>query len=371
MIYHSMLMRTRNLFFLFSILLNVVLIFILVARVRNPIIKEISDEQNVDFAQNSTVEKSGEVIGEEIETKEEQAIVAKVIDGDTIVLENGKTLRYIGIDTPEVSQGTECFADESTEKNKELVLGKEVRLEKDVSETDRYGRLLRYVYVANTFINEILVYEGYATAATYPPDVKYSQLFKEAEKDARENSKGLWGKCEESKEGSRRDRSRDTRLHIRAAHRLEPRSAIDCDRGSAHSSRSRADVRCPSALHQRGRLEAPCARTRTGLVRLRSGRSSIAPSDAPRRFDRAGGQRIRRARPARWSSVQTTPSLAEPRDREAVRLPPARGSRQERRATARDSGGAVSLRFCPYSPSPLKVDPTGLRFLNSGGRLVT
>ena len=106
MIYHSMLMRTRNLFFLFSILLNVVLIFILVARVRNPIIKEISDEQNVDFAQNSTVEKSGEVIGEEIETKEEQAIVAKVIDGDTIVLENGKTLRYIGIDTPEVSQGT-------------------------------------------------------------------------------------------------------------------------------------------------------------------------------------------------------------------------------------------------------------------------
>ena len=202
MIYHSMLMRTRNLFFLFSILLNVVLIFILVARVRNPIIKEISDEQNVDFAQNSTVEKSGEVIGEEIETKEEQAFVAKVIDGDTIVLENGKTLRYIGIDTPEVSQGTECFADESTEKNKELVLGKEVRLEKDVSETDRYGRLLRYVYVANTFINEILVYEGYATAATYPPDVKYSQLFKEAEKDARENSKGLWGKCEESKEGA-------------------------------------------------------------------------------------------------------------------------------------------------------------------------
>src|SRR3972149_7462309 len=205
MIYHSMLMRTRNLFFLFSILLNVVLIFILVARVRNPIIKEIADEQIADFAQNSTVEKSGEVIGEEIETKEEQAIVAKVIDGDTIVLENGKTLRYIGIDTPEVSQGTECFADESTEKNKELVLGKEVRLEKDVSETDRYGRLLRYVYVdppsqdttvrQGIFVNENLVYEGYATAATYPPDVAYSDLFRQAEKDAREKNRGLWSKC--------------------------------------------------------------------------------------------------------------------------------------------------------------------------------
>ncbi|OGM60930.1 hypothetical protein A2955_03620 [Candidatus Woesebacteria bacterium RIFCSPLOWO2_01_FULL_37_19] len=144
----------------------------------------------------------------------ERYLVTKVIDGDTIVLENGKTLRYIGIDTPEISQGKECFANESTQKNKELVLGKSVRLEKDVSETDRYGRLLRYVYVdppsqeatarQGIYVNEYLVREGFANAATYPPDVKYSELFRNAEKEARENNRGLWGSCKsEASNGSK------------------------------------------------------------------------------------------------------------------------------------------------------------------------
>lgn len=119
--------------------------------------------------------------------------VTKVIDGDTIVLETGETVRYIGIDAPE-TRG-DCFAAESTNKNKELVLGKKVRLEKDVSETDRYKRLLRYIYVDNIFINDYLVRQGYAKVATYPPDVKYQNQFLEAEKYARENKLGLWSKC--------------------------------------------------------------------------------------------------------------------------------------------------------------------------------
>lgn len=121
--------------------------------------------------------------------------ITKVIDGDTVVLNSGETVRYIGIDAPEKSRGKECFAEKATEKNKELVLGKEVSLVKDISETDRYQRLLRYVYVGDIFVNETLVYEGFATVSTYPPDVKFSGLFKEAERIARGEGKGLWGEC--------------------------------------------------------------------------------------------------------------------------------------------------------------------------------
>lgn len=138
--------------------------------------------------------------------------VARVIDGDTIEIETlptgtqtVQTVRYIGIDTPELhhpKKPVQCFGYEAMVKNKELVEGKMVRLEKDVSETDKYKRLLRYVYLTDetstksaTFINEVLVREGYAHAATFPPDVKYQNLFLEAEKDARLNKRGLWSGC--------------------------------------------------------------------------------------------------------------------------------------------------------------------------------
>ncbi len=135
------------------------------------------------------------------ETKQQisqNTTVTRVIDGDTVEIQGGAKVRYIGIDTPEsVKPNTpiQCFAKEASEKNKELVLGKEVRLEKDVSETDKYGRLLRYVYVGDTMINEVLVKEGYAHAVSYPPDVKYQEKLRFAEQFARENNKGLWNSC--------------------------------------------------------------------------------------------------------------------------------------------------------------------------------
>lgn len=119
--------------------------------------------------------------------------VAKVIDGDTIKLENGDTIRYIGINAPEMP--AKCFAQEATNYNNQLVVGKTVTLEKDVSETDKYGRLLRYVYVNGEMINEKLIRDGYAQISTYPPDVKYVELFKAAQADARLNQRGLWSKC--------------------------------------------------------------------------------------------------------------------------------------------------------------------------------
>ncbi|HEX7017699.1 MAG TPA: thermonuclease family protein [Patescibacteria group bacterium] len=128
----------------------------------------------------------------------ESVKVTEVIDGDTIRLEDGRTVRYIGIDTPETKHptvGQECFGQEASAKNAELVKGKAVELEKDVSQTDRYGRLLRYVWVNGQLVNEVLVAEGYAVASSYPPDVARQEQLRMAEQVARQENKGLWATC--------------------------------------------------------------------------------------------------------------------------------------------------------------------------------
>jgi micrococcal nuclease len=134
----------------------------------------------------------------------ETALVTRVVDGDTIDVDlNGviKRIRYIGMDTPETvdpDSPVECFGPEASERNQALVAGQMVELEKDVSETDQYGRLLRYVYVGDRMINEELVLEGFATVATFPPDVKYIDRFVEAERQAREAGRGLWSGCRDN-----------------------------------------------------------------------------------------------------------------------------------------------------------------------------
>lgn len=139
-----------------------------------------------------SVGNEGDVVTSEFEYQPSKYKVksTRVIDGDTIEIEGGRRIRYIGVNTPETY---ECYYQQAKDKNKELVEGKEIIIEKDVSETDRYGRLLRYVWVDNIFVNEYLVREGYAQVATYPPDVKYQDNFLEAQREARENSRGLWG----------------------------------------------------------------------------------------------------------------------------------------------------------------------------------
>lgn len=127
----------------------------------------------------------------------EYALVTRVVDGDTIQVGWGETykVRYIGIDTPEIYGEWQCYGSEAKARNKELVDGKIVHLEYDLDKYDDFDRLLAYVYVDGQMVNEILLLEGYATVATYPPNVKWVNRFMEAQSQAEEADLGLWGEC--------------------------------------------------------------------------------------------------------------------------------------------------------------------------------
>jgi micrococcal nuclease len=115
--------------------------------------------------------------------------VVRVIDGDTIIIDGGDHVRYIGIDSPETD---EFYYARASQLNADLVAGKRVRLESDVTDKDKYGRLLRYVYVGDIFVNAEMVKQGCAWSVAYPPDVKYQVYLEAMEKEARELKRGFW-----------------------------------------------------------------------------------------------------------------------------------------------------------------------------------
>jgi len=139
----------------------------------------------------------------------EDILVKRVVDGDTVVLENGQRLRLIGIDTPEIHESDKLYRDsrrsgEDVKKIKQmgeqsfaftrrLLEGKRVRLEFDVEKYDKYNRLLAYVFLKDgTFANAEIVKQGYASLLTYPPNVKYAEEFLVLYRQAREEKRGLW-----------------------------------------------------------------------------------------------------------------------------------------------------------------------------------
>jgi micrococcal nuclease len=130
----------------------------------------------------------------------QERVVKRVIDGDTIELDNGRRVRYIGVDTPELRRRIngrwtyrpQQLAEEAREFNQRLVEGKRVRLEYDEERTDRYQRELAYVYVADRFVNAELIRSGYARALLYPPNLKYSTLFLRLQQEAKNQQKGVW-----------------------------------------------------------------------------------------------------------------------------------------------------------------------------------
>ena len=146
----------------------------------------------------------------------ETGTVVRSIDGDTVEVEvTGRTegpgaggtvvgrtydVRLVGIDAPEsVRPGSpvECFGREASAAAAALLEGERVRMVKDVEDVDGYGRLLRYLYVGQEMANARLVLNGYASAFTYPPNIRHSELFVQLEREAREGNRGLWspGSC--------------------------------------------------------------------------------------------------------------------------------------------------------------------------------
>lgn len=136
-------------------------------------------------------------------TELKEAEVLKVTDGDTIRVRIDKesgilntSLRYIGIDTPEVHGGVEYYGREATTYNKNLVGGKTVWLEIGQEREDKYGRILAYAYLdpaKKSMVNAILAAQGYAEVMTIPPNDKYADLFEKLVNDAKQGNRGQWG----------------------------------------------------------------------------------------------------------------------------------------------------------------------------------
>ncbi len=115
--------------------------------------------------------------------------VSEVIDGDTFSINGGERVRIAGINTPEVDQ---YFYEEAKEVLMLMIDKTSVRLEQDITDTDKYGRLLRYVFAGELFVNLEMVKRGFANVFTVPPDLKYTDELLEAQRYARENNLGLW-----------------------------------------------------------------------------------------------------------------------------------------------------------------------------------
>jgi micrococcal nuclease len=128
----------------------------------------------------------------------EKALVTRVIDGDTVELSDGQKVRYLMIDTPEITNGhDDCYGQEAADFNSQLVLDQEVELTFDVERTDVYGRLLAYVSVQGREVNTLMVERGYACVLIIPPNGQDRQVeFEDLEMEARGFGRGMWGACE-------------------------------------------------------------------------------------------------------------------------------------------------------------------------------
>jgi micrococcal nuclease len=134
----------------------------------------------------------------------EAVTVERVVDGDTLKLTDGRRIRLIGVNTPESTKRTEEYGKEASQYTTSKLNGKHVWIQKDISETDRYDRLLRIVWVdiptddmdekeiRTKMFNADLVINGYAEPSTFQPDVKYSDYFIKFAREAREQNTGLW-----------------------------------------------------------------------------------------------------------------------------------------------------------------------------------
>ena len=126
-------------------------------------------------------------------------LVIRILDGDTVELKDGRKIRYLHVDTPEISRSEngkhECFGEEAKELNTQLVLDRVVNLEYDLNCYDRFDRTLAFVSVDNRMVNKILVERGYGELMIISPNNKYEEEFEILEEEARKVKAGIWGIC--------------------------------------------------------------------------------------------------------------------------------------------------------------------------------
>jgi micrococcal nuclease len=174
---------------LFAVVLSLLLSFIFS---KLPEIDQINGIQDIPKILNLLLEEEENPVGLV------NAKVVRVVDGDTVVVRyegREERIRLIGVDTPETvhpNKPVEAYGEEAKEYTKKKLEEKNIQIEFDVQERDRYGRLLGYIWVDGLLFNDELLRMGYARVATFPPNVKYVETFKETEKNAREKQVGIW-----------------------------------------------------------------------------------------------------------------------------------------------------------------------------------
>lgn len=156
----------------------------------------ISASLNDAPSETATVNSHGQTSGNVAEAGDQDTTVTRAVDGDTVDIspsvEGFSQVRLIGVDTPETHFRTQPYGPEASEFTKRHLEGKNVVLELDVQKRDPYGRLLAYVHLPDArMFNEVLVEEGYAQVTTFPPNVRYVDRFQKAQREARENERGL------------------------------------------------------------------------------------------------------------------------------------------------------------------------------------
>lgn len=169
-----------------------------------------TDEPTATTISQATPDPERSTTGGDLPDDTDLATVERVVDGDTIIVvldgdSDSSRLRFIGVDAPESvhpNQPVECYGPESSAfLSGFLEPGDDVHLERDVSDTDRFDRLLRHVWIEDTdgdavLVSELLVLEGYAVASSYPPDTAWDDTFAAAEVEAQRDNVGLWDACE-------------------------------------------------------------------------------------------------------------------------------------------------------------------------------
>jgi micrococcal nuclease len=144
---------------------------------------------------------TGPVSGPSLPSGAKDVAVKRVVDGDTVELAGLGKARIIGVDTPEVYGGVECYGHEASEFTKRQLDGARVRYTVGREERDRYGRLLVYLWLEDgRSFNALLVARGYAQPLTIPPDDDYAPVFVRLSRAARDAKRGLWspGACPQS-----------------------------------------------------------------------------------------------------------------------------------------------------------------------------